>query len=120
MQVLMQIHGRQQEAALAVKKETGLTLPQVLVLSAVRLAGPCSQTNIVTITGIDRSTASDLVSRLIGKGLVARKRSKEDARAYLVSLTAGGEKVCSSFESKVRKVEAALAGAAKPKLVAAE
>ncbi len=40
-----------------------------------------SQTDIVNLTGIDRSTLADIVRRLVKKGLLQRRRTKQDARA---------------------------------------
>jgi DNA-binding MarR family transcriptional regulator len=52
-----------------------------------------SQTDIVRATGIDRSTLAELVKRLITAGYVRRRRSKTDARAYIVRLTDAGREV---------------------------
>lgn len=70
--------------------DTDLTPRQLAVLSAVAGNDSCSQTRIVEITGVDRSTLADLVRRLTKKGLVQRKRSKFDARAYAIRLTEKG------------------------------
>ena len=63
---------------------------QYAVLSAVAENEGLSQTGLVRATGIDRSTLADMVSRMIGKGLIARARSKSDARANAVRLTEDG------------------------------
>ena len=52
--------------------------------------GTLSQTDLVAATSIDRSTLSDVIRRLQGRGFVHRRRTKEDARAYNVKLTATG------------------------------
>ena len=41
-------------------------------------------------TGIDRSTLADIVARLLARGLIQRKRAKEDGRAYAIKLTPQG------------------------------
>ena len=51
-----------------------------------------TQTDLVERTGIDRSTLADIVARLLGRGLIQRRRAKEDARAYAIKLTAQGAK----------------------------
>ena len=51
-----------------------------------------SQTELVKITGIDRSTLADLVARLMAQGYVQRRRTKEDARTNSVRLTPHGKK----------------------------
>ena len=66
----------------------------LFVLLAIAENPGTSQTKLVEATGVDRSTLADVVRRLLVRRLVARKRTKEDARAYAVTLTdAGAEKV---------------------------
>jgi DNA-binding MarR family transcriptional regulator len=64
----------------------GVTPRQFAVLSAVARAPNANQTEIVNMTGIDRSTMADIVRRLVTKGLLQRRRTREDARAYALSL----------------------------------
>jgi DNA-binding MarR family transcriptional regulator len=74
-------------------EETGqgaVTQRQFAVLTAVAARQGCTQSELVKATGIDRSTLAELVSRLIGKGLLARERSNRDARANTVTLTDEG------------------------------
>ena len=66
-----------------------------------------SQTDIVDVTKIDRSTLADVVKRLTKKGLLARRRRKEDARAYSVTLTPEGKAIA----AKVAKASAKIAEA---------
>jgi MarR family transcriptional regulator, temperature-dependent positive regulator of motility len=73
-----------------------LTPRQLLVLMTIEAHEGLSQTDLVNRTSIDRSTMADIVRRLKGKGLVQRRRTKEDARAYAVRLTAEGHRVLSS------------------------
>jgi MarR family transcriptional regulator, temperature-dependent positive regulator of motility len=68
-----------------------LTPRQYIVLEAIAAHEGTTQTGIVDRTGIDRSTVADMVRRLNRQGLLARKRAKDDARAYSVKLTAQGE-----------------------------
>ena len=71
-------------------KGSELTARQHAVLAILSNEEGASQTQIVGLTGIDRSTLADIVRRLVEQGLVARRRSKQDARAYAVRLTAAG------------------------------
>lgn len=67
-----------------------LTARQVAVLEAIsRLPSP-SQTAVVEETGIDRSTLAEMVRRLVHRGFVIRKRSKDDARAYVLQISGTG------------------------------
>ena len=90
------------------KKEVGATGPtarQFTVLHTVSENEGLSQTDLVRRTGIDRSTLADMIARLTNKGLIARQRTKDDARANSVKLTAQGRKMLKSAENKVMKAE---------------
>jgi DNA-binding MarR family transcriptional regulator len=68
----------------------GLTPRQYAVLVSVSENEGVSQTTLVESTGIDRSTLADIVRRMIKKGLLERRRTREDARAYAVRLSQEG------------------------------
>lgn len=68
-----------------------LTPRQYEVLKTVAAASEPSQTQLVGLTGIDRSTLADIVRRLVERGLLVRTRTKTDARRYAVSLTQDGQ-----------------------------
>ena len=68
-------------------KDGDLTPRQLAVLVTVANNEGLSQTGLVDRTGIDRSTLADIVRRMQRKGLLQRRRTKEDARAYAVKLT---------------------------------
>jgi DNA-binding MarR family transcriptional regulator len=74
-------------------EETGkgaLTQRQFAVLAAASGVDGASQTDLVKMTGIDRSTLADMVARMIEKGWIARERSSTDARAKTVRPTPEG------------------------------
>lgn len=68
----------------------GLTPRQYTVLDAAGRLTSASQTALVSVTGIDRSTLADIVRRLVEAGLLARERMETDARMYAVRLTEDG------------------------------
>lgn len=70
----------------------GLTPRQFMVLQAVENKEGLSQTELVERTGIDRSTLADVVQRLLKKNLLQRRRTKEDARANSIRLSAAGRR----------------------------
>lgn len=77
--------------------ETELTPRQFVVLSAVAEFNGLCQTEIVQMTGIDRSTTADMVRRMVSQGLLVRQRRMSDARAYSVEITdLGREKISRS------------------------
>lgn len=71
-------------------EQPDITARQHRVLQAIAREPSISQTRIVALTGIDRSTLSDIVRRMASRGWCTRKRSRYDARAYGVQLTNPG------------------------------
>jgi DNA-binding MarR family transcriptional regulator len=82
-----------------------LTPRQFAVLAALETLESASQTQIVEATGIDRSTLADIVKRLVKRGLLNRRRSRSDARAYVVRLTPEGKSVLMDTKPAARRVE---------------
>jgi DNA-binding MarR family transcriptional regulator len=89
---------------------TNLTPRQLAVLMAIEACEDVSQTGIGRCTGIDRSTLAEIVRRLKGKGLVKRRRTKEDARAYAVNLTDEGRRVLRAILPIAEEVDKAVLG----------
>lgn len=89
---------------------SGPTPRQYEVLHVVAANDGLSQTDLVQHTGIDRSTLADMIARMMKKGLLSRKRTKEDARANAVSITAAGKRMLNSANAKVAKAENAALG----------
>jgi DNA-binding MarR family transcriptional regulator len=88
----------------------GPTPRQFEVLHTVAQNEGLSQTDLVHATGIDRSTLADMIARMIKKGLLSRQRTKDDARANAVSITAAGKRMLASATAAVNKAEAATIG----------
>ena len=82
-----------------------LTLRQLAILTAISQQEDLSQTDLVSITGIDRSTVAGIVSRLIRKGLLERRRSPSDGRAYCVRLSRRGAKAVAGADRLYTKIE---------------
>lgn len=91
-----------------------LTPRQFVVLSATAKHDGLSQTSIVHMTGIDRSTIADIIRRMTRTGLLTRRRTKEDARAYAVKITDQGREVLESTKGIVGEVDEALLGRIPP------
>ncbi len=87
-----------------------LTPRQYAVLVAVSQNEGVSQTHLVDKTGVDRSTLADIVRRMLKKGLLQRRRTKEDARAYSVKLTDEGWKVLKAADPLAKKVDDKILG----------
>lgn len=89
-------------------KAIDLTARQFVVLEHLAVNEGASQRMLVDTTGIDRSTMADIVRRLVAKGFIKRARSKSDARAYEVVLTAKGRAALKSARPVIRRVESKL------------
>ncbi len=91
-----------------VAEEVRLTPRQYMVLTAASESPGISQTGLVAMTGIDRSTLADIVRRLVeDKGLLNRRRDKNDARAYAVSLTSTGKDVLNRMKEPAEEADRA-------------
>lgn len=95
---------------------SGLTQRQFTVLLAVDNNDGLSQTALVKITGIDRSTLADLAQRLIAQGYLQRKRAKDDGRTNSVRITAAGKKMLKSAQPGADDVDKQLIADVPPSL----
>lgn len=91
--------------------ESDLTPRQYAVLVTVAANEGLSQTGLVDRTGIDRSTLADIVRRMLKKGYLQRRRTREDARAYSVKLTDEGWRMLKLADPLVRRVDEKVLGA---------
>jgi DNA-binding MarR family transcriptional regulator len=82
-----------------------LTPRQYTVLAAVASNEGLNQTQLVERTGIDRSTLADIVRRMLKKGLLQRRRRREDARAYAVKLSDEGWRLLRETDPVVHRVD---------------
>jgi DNA-binding MarR family transcriptional regulator len=88
-----------------------ITARQYVVLVTVAQNDGASQQDIIDDTGIDRSTVSQIMQTMIRKGLLKRKRTKEDARAYAITVTDQGHDILKASEAIVEGVNEALVAA---------
>lgn len=83
-----------------------LTPRLIAVLVAIAENEGLSQTGVVKRTGVDRSIVGGMIRRLQRKGLLQRRRTKEDIRAYAVKLTDEGKRVLRAAEPQCKTVDA--------------
>lgn len=83
--------------------ESDLTYRQFALLLAAHQRPGSTQTDLVDMTGIDRSTIGDMLDRLVKRAFIHRARSGKDQRANAVTVLPAG----------VAAIEAALPAAMK-------
>ena len=102
------LHRAQQMAATqsaGALRRAGVTLRQFSVLAAASQEAQPSQSRLVEMTGIDRSTLADMLQRMEQSGLIERTKSADDGRAKSVSLTAKGTKALEMAAPSVREAD---------------
>jgi DNA-binding MarR family transcriptional regulator len=85
-----------------------LTKQQFTLLAALEHNDGVSQTALVDITGIDRSTLAEMVRRMLDKGLLSRERTEEDQRANAVAISPAGRKALRSARTASERAEKAM------------
>ena len=91
-----------------------LTPRQYAVLKAVEISVEPSQTTLVELTGIDRSTIADIVRRLVERGLLQRRRTRKDARMYALRLSVKGSAAIRQAEPAAQSTDEKLLAALAP------
>ena len=100
--------------------EHGLSIAMWRVLVALADRGALRQVDLASLTSVDVSTLSRLVSRLIAMGLVTRLRSAQSNREVVVRLTAQAQTLVGKLIPVARALERhAIAGVPKGELAAA-
>ena len=84
-------------------RPSDLTPRQFVVLQAVADKNGLSQTDIMAVTGIDRSSTAALVRTLVTNGGLKRRRTRRDARVYAVQ--SSGRQMLETGMSATRAAE---------------
>ena len=63
---------------------------QFVVLLTIHQNAGINQTDLVRLTGIDRSTTADMIARLARRDLIRRERTDSDQRANILHVTEHG------------------------------
>jgi len=85
-----------------------LTKQQFTLLAALEHNDGVSQTALVEITGIDRSTLAEMVRRMLERGLLSRERTEEDQRTNALVITQSGRKSLRSARLASERADKAL------------
>ena len=73
-----------------VAKETGLTIPQLVVLQAIAELGEVTASRLSTRVSVSPATLITILDKLEARGLIRRYRSEVDRRIVHTQLTAAG------------------------------
>jgi len=80
-----------------------VTLPQLRTLVVVSLQGPQTVSALAERLDVHASTMTRMCSRLVARGLVARKPSALDRREVVIELTAPGQGLVDEVMDKRRR-----------------
>ena len=75
-----------------VERAVGLTVPQLVVLEAVRDLGEVTSSRVSTAVSLSPATVTPILDKLEARGLVERYRSTVDRRVVHARLTEAGER----------------------------
>lgn len=86
--------------------EGGPNPRQFAVLVNVLKSPGMSQTALVDASGIDRSTLTEVLRRMIDRGLISKSRTKEDQRANALFITDQGRDMLASALDATERAQA--------------
>ncbi|TCT10026.1 DNA-binding MarR family transcriptional regulator [Tepidamorphus gemmatus] len=97
-----------------VARQSGLTLPQLVVLLAIRDLGEVTTRTIAAHASLSQATVTTILDNLEPRGLVVRDRSLRDRRIVHPRLTESGRAVLSSAPPVMREAFTAAFAALTP------
>ena len=86
-------------------KDTDTTPLQFSILWTLNLNPDIDQITLAQMVALDRTTCSNIVSRMEKKGELVRRVNPQNKRAKLVTLTAKGKKLLKEVEGSMFKVQ---------------
>ena len=84
-------------------KETGLTTPQLVVMTAIKHHGVAVASEIAREVSLSQATVTNILNRLEDHGLILRERSDEDKRCINIGLTTAGEQLLKAAPQPLQK-----------------
>nr|WP_243638939.1 MarR family winged helix-turn-helix transcriptional regulator [Streptacidiphilus pinicola] len=82
-----------------------LTAPQHAVLDALSVEPDIDQRTVGERTSLDKATMAELISRLVRRGLVLRRRDPSDGRRNLLALAPAGARLLEEVASGVSEAQ---------------
>jgi DNA-binding MarR family transcriptional regulator len=81
------------QSARAVERSTGVTNAQLFLLQQLATTDSLSVNDLAARARTQQSTVSIVVARLVRAGLASKRRSRDDGRVAVVSITAKGRRL---------------------------
>ncbi|MBE3576103.1 MAG: MarR family transcriptional regulator [Limnochordales bacterium] len=72
-------------------KSEDLTMKDIFVLETLSRLGQATMTELASALAVPLTTMTSIVGRLVEKGYLERRRTEEDRRVVLVSLSSAGQ-----------------------------
>lgn len=88
--------------------DSPFSLPEARILYELSHHQPCTASYLLERISIDRGYLSRILTHFEKKKIIIRKRSKEDGRAYYLTLSASGEKMFAKLDAASHAQVAAL------------
>ena len=104
MQVLWALDHALQERSKAMAARIGVTSPQRLALRIIHSQPGISSGEVADKLFLDPSTLTGVLQRLESRGLLTRKKDKQDQRRSLLHTTAAGDALLGEAEHTVEAV----------------
>lgn len=83
----------------------GPTRQQVALMVALRRQPGATQNQLAAATSIDRNTLSEMLRRMVDRGLIDRRRAALDSRAYELVLTPAGNDLLAAVMPAVAETQ---------------
>lgn len=87
----------------SVLTDSGVTYPKLVVLHALREAGPMTVSDLSARAGVEPNTLSPLLKKMEGFGVLTRKRSPEDERRVTITMTEKGSALLAQADDAVQR-----------------
>ena len=97
-------------AVWAEQVSSSLTSPQYAVLVALYQHDDQDQRSVSEYVALDKSTGGDVIGRLVGRGLIRRRRDDRDRRRNVLELTPEGRATMEELTPKVNAFSQRLVG----------
>jgi MarR family transcriptional regulator, lower aerobic nicotinate degradation pathway regulator len=112
--LLGRAHQRFRQAIVDALDGSGLNPGQVAVLGALSAARGLSQSELTTVTGIEKSSMVLMIDALEAAGWVRRRPHETDRRAHALELTARGRQRLQAIGPRLQAAEDGLMAALTP------